>query len=85
MLYFLILLILILLFFYKKEYFTDVDQNIYEIDNIFPKIVNKKNAPSDDPNDYCYNDEYIIDPLDIDFRDISKLNTYRPKRIKYNL
>jgi len=75
-----LIIILILLLFYKNlEYFTD---STYEINTVFPKIIDKNKAPYDDELFYCKDDEYIIDPIDIDFRNISKMYSYRPKRIK---
>jgi hypothetical protein len=81
--FYLLIIIIIFLFYKNNEYFSVSDSDsIYQIDTIFPKIVNKNNASYDDTLFYCKDEEYIIDPQDIDFRDVSKLYSYRPKRIK---
>lgn len=80
--YILIIILLLLSLFKNIEYFSEDNDSIYQIDTIFPEIIDKKKAPYDDPFFYCTDNEYIIDPMDIDFRDIYKLYNYRPKRIK---
>ena len=61
-----ILVILLLLLSKNKELFSnfnnsdDIDEpdNIYEINTIFPDIIDRRKAPYDDPFFYCKDDEY---------------------------